>query len=147
MPWWGWLSIGIFLLGAELLGVDAAFYLIFVGSAAIVMGFVGLAGLDLPTWVQWLLFSALAIAAMVLFRQKLYARLRGNVPDYGNTLISEVVAVDKDMAPGTQSRVSLRGSVWTAVNIGNDTIPAGSTAKVVEADGMVLKIKATPGSH
>jgi membrane protein implicated in regulation of membrane protease activity len=44
MAWWGWLIIGIFLMGAELLGVDAAFYLIFVGSAAISVGLLGMIG-------------------------------------------------------------------------------------------------------
>jgi membrane protein implicated in regulation of membrane protease activity len=144
MPWWGWLTIGFFLMGAELLGVDAAFYLIFVGSAAIVIGLISLAGLTLPIWVQWLLFSVLAIASMVLFRQKLYARLRGNVPDYANTLIGETVSVEKDMTPDAQSRVSLRGSAWTAINSGDHTISAGAEATVVEVDGMILKIQATP---
>ena len=42
MNWWGWLIIGFVLMGAELTAVDAAFYLIFVGAAAILMGALGL---------------------------------------------------------------------------------------------------------
>ena len=36
MPWWGWMIIGALMLGSELLGVDAAFYLVFIGVAAMI---------------------------------------------------------------------------------------------------------------
>ncbi|MYF12689.1 MAG: hypothetical protein F4229_17240 [Gammaproteobacteria bacterium] len=63
MPWWGWLTIGFGLMAAELLGIEAAYYLIFVGVAAILTGLAGLVGLELPIWGQWLAFSILAIAS------------------------------------------------------------------------------------
>ena len=63
MPWWGWVTLGILLLGAELVGVDAAFYLMFVGAAAICIGILGLGGMDLPIWGQYLAFAALAITS------------------------------------------------------------------------------------
>ena len=142
MPWWGWLSIGIFLMGAEILGVDAAFYLFFVGIAAIIVGLIGLAGVTLPEWGQWLLFSALALASMVFFREKVYKRIRGNAPGYGNTLVGEIVEVDESTTPGSETRVSLRGSVWTAINAGEDAIPPGTKARVIDSEGMTLKIRA-----
>ena len=146
MAWWGWLIIGLFLMGAELLGVDAAFYLIFVGSAAIAVGLLGMFGLTLPVWGQWLLFSVLALASMVLFREKVYKRIRGGAPGYGNTLIGEIVTVSGDLQPGGESRVSLRGSMWTAINTGDQSIPAGAKAKVAAAEGMTLMIQLLPGS-
>lgn len=145
MPWWGWMSLGFFLMGAELFGVDAAFYLIFIGFAAIVVGGMGLAGLTLPMWAQWLAFAVVAIASMVLFRKKLYDRLRGNSPGYADSLIGEAVDLDSGLAPGARGRVNLRGSIWTAVNVGNEDIPAGAAATVVAKDGTVLNIRyATP---
>ena len=77
MPWWGWVSMGIILMGVELTAVDAAFYLIFVGAAAVCVGLVGLAGVDLPVWGQLLGFAILAVAFMVMFRGRLYDRIRG----------------------------------------------------------------------
>lgn len=38
MTWWGWVIGGAILLGAELAFVDAQFYLVFVGTAAIIDG-------------------------------------------------------------------------------------------------------------
>ena len=71
MPWWGWIIFGMLLLGSELFIVDVAFYLVFIGIAAAITGLVGLAGIELALWGQWLLFAALAIVSMVLFRERL----------------------------------------------------------------------------
>ncbi len=147
MPWWGWIVIGSFLLGAELLGVDAAFYLMFVGFAAILTGALGLVGINLPDWAQWLTFAAIALSSMVLFRAKLYKRFRGVAEGYGNTLIGELVDVVEDTPSGQRSRVLLRGSEWTAVNVGTGTIEASQAAKVVETDGTILKVRSVVEAH
>ena len=54
MPWWGWLILGIGLLGVEMFVVDAQFYLVFIGVAAALVGLLGLTGIALPQWAQWL---------------------------------------------------------------------------------------------
>ena len=40
MTWWDGIIVGAILLGAELTFVNAEFYLVFIGSAAIVAGVV-----------------------------------------------------------------------------------------------------------
>ena len=35
MTWWSWMVLGALLLGAELIAIDAQFYLIFLGVAAV----------------------------------------------------------------------------------------------------------------
>ncbi len=141
MNWWGWLIIGFVLMGAELTAVDAAFYLIFVGAAAILMGILGLVGVSLPIWGQWVLFSVLAVGSMVLFRQKLYDRLRGGAAGFDGSAAGATVAVKEVVPPGGRTRVRLRGSQWTAVNVGAAPIAAGADARVVESDGLELRIE------
>ena len=143
MSWWGWLIIGIVLAGAELM-TDAAFYLIFAGAAAIFVGILGLAGIALPAWAQWVTFSTVAIASMVLFRQKLYERLRGGLPRLQHSAVGAVVTVGENVAPGARTRVRLQGTDWTAVNSGSASIVAGADARVVEAQGVELRIAAGP---
>ena len=48
MTWWGWLIIGAILLGAELLAVDAQFYLVFLGLSAALVGLAGMFGIVMP---------------------------------------------------------------------------------------------------
>ena len=110
MPWWGWLSIGIVLMGVELTAVDAAFYLIFVGAAAVCVGIIGLAGVDLPVWgpVGWR-FAVLAVASMVLFRGKLYDKHpRRGLPGFEYKVAGRVVSVAEDVP----SRAVRRG--WSS---------------------------------
>lgn len=142
MPWWGWLIVGGVLMGAELTAVDAAFYLIFIGVAAVCVGVLELMGLGLPAWGQWLSFGVLAVASMVLFRRKLYTRFRGGLPGFDNSAAGTVVAVAEDVPRGGQTRVSLRGSQWTARNVGPAPIAAGGQARVTEMRGMTLEIEA-----
>lgn len=140
MTWWAWLIVGIVLAGAELLS-DAAFYLAFAGAAAIGVGLLGLAGVDLPVWAQWVVFSAAAVASMVLFRRKLYDRLHGGLPPMRHAAVGAAVAVGEDVPPGGHTRVRLQGTDWTAVNVGPAPIPAGADARVVEIDGVELRIR------
>lgn len=144
MVWWGWLIVGFLLMGAELFAVDAAFYLIFVGAAAILVGLIEFSGVSMPIWGQWLSFAVLAIASMVLFRQRLYDKLRGRTKEFQGNSIGALVSVNENVPPDGRTRVRLRGSQWTAVNVGGASIESGSEARVVAADGVELGIEAMP---
>lgn len=141
MPWWGWLSVGIVLMGVELTAVDAAFYLIFVGAAAICLGIIGLAGVELPVWGQLTAFAVLAVASMVLFRGKLYDRIRGGLPGFEYKVAGRTVSVTEEVPSGGKTRVSLQGTQWTAVNVGLAPITAGGRARVVGRDSVNLSIE------
>lgn len=143
MVWWGWLVIGFGLMIVELMGVEAAFYLVIIGFAAILTGLVGLVGLTLPIWGQWVLFAGLAIFSMLFFRQSLYIRLRGQTPKSGNPLVGETVSLSENVAPGARCRVELRGSTWTARNVGSESLSAGGQAEVIAVDNTLLEIEAS----
>jgi membrane protein implicated in regulation of membrane protease activity len=141
MAWWGWAVIGILLLCAELFAIDAQFYLIFVGAGAIVVGLIGLAGIDFPIWAQWLLFAVLSITAMLTVRRHLYERLRSQTTARVDTDVNRRVLIPQELAPGRSSRVEYRGSGWTAVNIGDQVIPAGSEVRIDSVDGLTLNVR------
>ena len=142
MAWWSWCILGVVLLGLELLAVDAQFYLVFAGLAAVVVGLLGLVGLELPVAGQWLLFGVLAVAAMFTLRRPIYAKLM-NKP-FGNvsTDLDQRVTLTQDLAPGKSCRIEYRGSGWTALNIGEEVILSGSTARIDSIDGVTLRVRA-----
>src|SRR6202035_4082555 len=80
MQWWAWIAVGAILLGSELAFVDAQFYLVFVGAAALVVGFLDLAGLFIGLSLQWIIFAMLAVCVMIGFRRRIYERMRRNLP-------------------------------------------------------------------
>ena len=141
MPWWIWLIGGLVLMGVEMTAVDAAFYLMFLGAAAVLVGLVELGGLGLPLWGQWLAYAVLAVTSLVLFRKRLYNGLRGRVPGYQNVAAGGLVDVAEDLAAGGETRVRYRGTKWQARNLGPGAIAAGATARVVRAEGTVLEIE------
>ncbi len=140
MPWWGWMIIGAILLGSELLGVEAAFYLVFIGVAAMITGLIELAGADLDLWMQWIVFSVVAIVLMVLFRKKLYAKLRGRGVGYETGPAGEIVTVGEELAPGQSGRMSYRGTDWTIVNDSEETMSAGQRVRISHVDGLKLNL-------
>ena len=142
MPWWGWMIIGAIMLGAELLGVEAAFYLVFIGIAAMITGLIELAGAGLEAWVQWLVFAAIAIVLMVLFRKKLYARLRGGGVGYQTGPAGEIVTLEQALEPGQTGRLNYRGTDWTIVNDSDAAFAAGQRVRISRVDGLKLNLVA-----
>ena len=141
MPSWGWIVIGALLFGAELFAIDAAFYLIFLGAAALTVGLVGMIGFELPSWGQWLLFAILSVTCMVTFRKRLYNRVRGGVPADVHTMVGERILLEHELEPGATCRTGYRGSTWTAINVGDELIPGGSNATIEAIEGLTLKIR------
>ena len=140
MPWWGWMIFGAFLLGSELLGVDAGFYLVFIGLAAMLTGLIEVIGINLEPWVQWLIFAVTGLVLMVFFRKKLYRKLRGDGVGYNVGPAGEFVEVPKTLRPGDSGRLSFRGTDWTVVNDGNSIVEKGSKVRISRVDGLTLKI-------
>jgi membrane protein implicated in regulation of membrane protease activity len=140
MPWWGWIIIGAVLLGSELLVVDAGFYLVFIGIAAALTGAVELAGVVLEPWVQWVLFSIISLALMVLFRKKFYARLRGSGIGYETGPAGEIVTVEQILQPGESGRLAYRGTEWTVINCSDEAFEQGQHVQISSVDGLKLKL-------
>lgn len=141
MDWWHWMVLGAVVLGAELMFVDAQFYLVFIGLSAALVGLADLLGIAMPEWVQWTAFAALSLVSFFTFRQTLYEKIRGGVEGFRESLDGETVRVQEDLDAGAEARVEFRGSKWTTRNVGSDTIAAGSRARVVKVDGLTLHVE------
>jgi membrane protein implicated in regulation of membrane protease activity len=134
--------LGAVILGAELFAIDAQFYLVFLGISAALVGLAGLVGIAMPEWGQWMAFAALSLISFFTFRKSLYEKIRGDAVGFRATLSGNTVNVDKELAPGGETRLEYRGTKWTVRNVGNTAIPAGGRATIVEVDGLTLRIKA-----
>jgi inner membrane protein len=141
MAWWIWIILGAALLAAEAI-VVADFYLVFFGLAAIVLGLLGVLGVGLPGWVQFLLFATLAIASLVLYRDRLKRRVQGADREILPELVGEAGTAREAIAPEGRGRISLRGTDWEARNTGTALIDAGARCVVREVDGLTLHVQA-----
>jgi len=142
MSWWGWIVGGAILLGAELAFVDAQFYLVFVGGAAILVGLAA-ALTEFAPWAQWAAFAVLAVALMVTFRSWIYERLRGHhrVAAVQAGPVGTVMTLPAPLGPGESCRAEHGGTFWTVCNDSDEPLPSGARARIARVEGLTLLVR------
>jgi membrane protein implicated in regulation of membrane protease activity len=140
MTWWAWIIAGAILLGAELAFVNAQFYLVFVGSAAILVGLAALA-LPLPEWLQWGLFAVLALVSMFTFRSRIYRRFHAELPPVKTGPAGGVLTLRQPLGAGESCQAEYGGSFWTVCNDSDTPMPSGSRARIVRVRDLTLLVK------
>lgn len=140
MVWWQWIVLGVVLLGAEMM-VDAEFYLVFLGVSALTVGLLDLSWADSPIWAEWFVFSLIAIVSLLLFRGKFYAKIRGKTPDRGEGMIGEIGIVEDDIEAGGTGRIELRGTTWSAHNVGERVLPQNARVRVDAVSGLTVEVR------
>jgi inner membrane protein len=140
MTWWGWIIVGAILLGAELSFVNAQFYLVFVGSAAIVTGVVT-ALTVIAVWGQWALFAALAIVSMVMFRNRIYQKFRGALPTVNTGPAGGSITLQVPLGAGESCQTEHGGTFWTVCNDSGVPIPSGTRVRITSVRNLTLFVK------
>ncbi len=142
MLWYHWLLLGVVLIALEM-AASGGFYIIFFGVAAVVIALLDMIDLGGPLWFQLLLFSVLSIASLQFFRNPIMRRLRleGGAADI-DTLAGETGSVIDAMAPGGNGRVELRGTSWSARNLGTTPLSSGARCTVIRSERLTLLVKA-----
>ena len=144
MIWWSWMIGGIVLLGAELMFVDAQFYLVFIGCAALVTGGISAMLPSLAAWAQCGIFVLLAIVSMLAFRSRVYKLVRGHAPAIHTGPVGGVLTLPEALAPGGSCQVEHHGTFWMVRNDGSTAIPSGGRALIVSRQGLTLAVRADP---
>jgi inner membrane protein len=141
MNWWAWIVCGIVLFGAEVAAINAQFYLVFAGSAAIVVGLAAVSMPNLSPATQWAAFAILAIVSMLTFRNRIYNSLKGRFPVLHIGPTGSVLTLSDDLAPGESCQVEHGGTHWTARNDGSALIPARTSVRVTDVRGLTLIVR------
>jgi inner membrane protein len=141
MTWWLWTALGVVLVALELVS-PGGFFMIFFGVGAIVVGGLELAGLLPQAWMQWLVFPIVALLALKFFRRPLLDRMR--LRDYGkddaDSLVGAVAIAAGSIGPGGHGQAELRGSTWSARNVGDAPLTAGQRCRVIALEGLMLDL-------
>ena len=142
MVWYHWLLLGVVLIALEM-AASGGFYIIFFGIAAVIIALLSLAGLAGPLWFQVLLFSVLSVASLLFFRNPIMRRLNleGGAADL-DTLTGQTCSVLEPMPPGGNGRVELRGTTWSARNLGTTPLSNGARCTVIRSERLTLLVKA-----
>jgi membrane protein implicated in regulation of membrane protease activity len=140
MNWWGWIIAGAILLGAELMFVNAQFYLVFIGSAAVLVGLVTVLT-PIADWAQWALFALLAIVSMMTFRSRVYQRFHGPSPPVNTSPVGGSITLPVSLPAGESCQAEYGGAFWTVCNDSDVPIASGNRARIASVRGLKLYVR------
>ena len=142
MLWWHWLIIGLVLVALEM-AASGGFYVIFFGIAALAIAGLHVLNLAGPPWFQLLLFSAISVGSLLLFRSPLLKWMQLDQPgrDVDSMVGDSAIPLD-DIPAGSVGRAEMRGAVWTARNQDSATLSRGQRCTVVAVDRLTIFLKA-----
>jgi membrane protein implicated in regulation of membrane protease activity len=142
MPWWGWVVAGAALLATEIV-VPFDFWLVFIGLAAVVTGFVAYLAPGLSDTSEWALFGGFAVVSLVFFRRLVRRRFveRRSDSRLDDSLVGEVGTTLEGLAPGAFGRVELRGTTWKARNTEGGPLEVGARVRVERVEGLLLHVR------
>ena len=140
MHWWYWVILGLVLVAIEL-ATPGGFFVIFFAIAAIIIGSLELLGVLELAWLQWLLFTVLALAGLALFRKPLVDRVGARGSAEMDTLVGEIAVPTSAIPPGEHGRAELRGAGWSVRNVDTRALAAGQRCRVVAVQGLMLDLQ------
>lgn len=140
MTWSYWLFMGLVLAGAEMMA-PGGFYLLFFGIAALIVGALAGLGIVQTAWLEWLLFSILAVVSLLLFRGPLLRTTRSTPTRVVDSMVGESAVLLDDLPSGHTGKAELRGTTWTTRNDGASPLTKGQRAIVTKVDGLTLRVK------
>ena len=139
MSWWLWIVFGAALLVVEVT-VDAAFWLLFIGIGAVVVGLAGFFGLTGPPVAQWLVFAGLSLVLLYFLRGRLRALVMRRKGGPVEAVVGEEATAVSAIPAGTAGKATLRGAEWDARNVGSSEISQGARVRVARVDQLVLEL-------
>ena len=93
--------------------------------------------------MQWVLFGVLFVVTLFFFRDPLLRRMRASEhTGLIDSLTADIAVVKEDIAPGAVGRAELRGTAWSALNVGAAVLHRGQRCAVRKVDGLMLHITA-----
>lgn len=142
MNWWMWLGAGLLLLLIEVLTPGSLFW-IFFAAGAIVVSLLALAFPSMAFAVQSLWFIGFSVLSLLLFRKPMLRWLEQRSPKTAavDSLVGETGVTLSEIAAGAVGKVELRGTTWSATNLGSSPIPAAVRCRIEKVDGLMLFIR------
>ncbi len=139
MPWWIWVLAAFLLLIIEFFSTTAhiGFFAIGAFIVAILVG----AGASMPLWSQLLIFAISSVVLLIFVRPIIVRKLGLNKVVVVDTFVGERATALDDIAVAGNGRAELRGSTWSARNVGATPLNRGQECIVDRIDGLTLCVR------
>jgi len=141
MVWWIWVLIGFALLAMELAAVSL--HLGFFAVGAFVVGLLLALGVELSLTWQLIIFTVVSLVAFFFLRPLLVKKLKLDQKKVVDTLVGEQAMSMEEIPVQGIGRAEMRGSTWSARNVGETVLNRGQRCVVVGVDGLVIHVRAS----
>lgn len=141
MAWWIWVLAAFLLLIIEFHATTAHIGFFAVGAflVAIIVG----AGIPMPLWGQLLTFAISSVVLLVFVRPVVVRKLGYNVTKIVDTFVGEQAVVLDDLPVSAEGKAEMRGSTWTARNVGETPLRKGQRCVVEQIVGLTIHVRAS----
>ena len=117
--------------------------MLFLGISALVVGVLVATGAGGPLWFQILLFSFLSVVSLLTLRGPILRRMKAGHTEAErvDSIVGTGAVPIENIAPGAEGKAELRGTAWTAVNVGERELSKGERCIVEKVEGLTLFIR------
>ncbi|MEO8051005.1 MAG: NfeD family protein [Acidobacteriota bacterium] len=141
VSWWGWLILGLVLMVLEA-ATPGGFFVIFFGVGALLVGLLDVAGLHLSLVLQGVMFVVTSVVALLIFRKPLLKRFNKSMPTTSvDAIEGETAQALDDIPVNGFGKAELRGTAWSARNVGDAPITRAARCRVERVEGLTLYIR------
>lgn len=141
MSWWIWVLIGVALLAVEFASTTMHLGLFAVG--AFVVAILVAAGVDMPLWGELVTFTGVSVFALLFVRPVIVRKLRLNATKTVDSLVGEQAIALDEIGPSGVGKAEMRGTTWSARNVGETVLVRGQRCVVAAVEGLVIHIRAS----
>jgi len=141
MDWWVWVLLAFLLLTIEFFATTAHVGFFAVGAflVAIIVG----VGIPMPLWGQLLTFSISSVFLLIFVRPIVVRKLGLSVTHVVDSLVGEQAVAMSDIPVSAEGKAEMRGSSWTARNVGETPLTKGQRCFVEEVVGLTIYVRAS----
>ena len=141
MTWWIWVLIGFALLALEL--TSATLHVGFFAIGAFVVGILVALGIDLPLGAQLLIFTGVSVFAFLFLRPIAVRKLKLDEKKVVDSLVGEQATAMEEIPVQGLGKAEMRGTTWSARNIGETVLIRGQRCVVAAVEGLVIHVRAS----
>jgi membrane protein implicated in regulation of membrane protease activity len=141
MAWWVWVLAAFLLLTIEFFATTAhvGFFAIGAFLVALIVG----VGIPMPLWGQLLTFSISSVFLLIFVRPIVVRKLGFNITKVVDSLVGEQAIAMVDMPVSAEGKAEMRGSSWTARNVGETPLTKGQRCVVEQVVGLTIHVRAS----
>ena len=141
MSWWIWVLIGFALLALEL--TSFSLHIAFFAVGAFVVAVLAGLGVEMELWAQVGTFTGVSLLSFFFLRPIAVRKLKLDQKKVVDSLVGEQATATEEIAPHGFGRAEMRGTTWSARNVGETALTKGQRCTVVEVEGLVLHLRAS----